>query len=119
MSNEKRIYLFVPPGSDTDHPIVTLLSSQYPPLEINTFEAFYNERIRHYSAKPPKCFCNGLEKLLDFAGDTVNHITLVSMDDTHVYALAIVNIHPRQKKQQIDMYIEILCGNKALPRTGE
>ena len=119
MSHEKRIYLFVPPGTDTEHLIVQRLSSQFPPLETNTFESFYNRRIRHYSAKPPKCFCNGLEELLDFAGDLANHITLVSMDDTHVYALAIVNIRPKQRGQKVDMYIELLCGNKALPRTGE
>jgi hypothetical protein len=121
MSQPKDVYVFVPPRTDRNNTIVQRLSSQFPPLETNTFESFYNRRIRQYSAKPPKCFCNGLETLLDFAGDTVNHVTLVSMDDTHVYAVAIVNVKPRQKgkKKEVDMYIEILCGNKALPKTGE
>ena len=114
--SSKQVYLFIPPETITiGHPTVENLREKFPPLPTDDFQDFYNKRIARYSSKPPKTFCNMLEDLIPEFAVEENMVTLISMNDKDVFAVLIFKInHPVS-----DLYIEILCGNKALPSTGE
>jgi len=114
--SSKQVYLFIPPESIAiGHPTVEFLRENFPLLPTDDFQDFYNKRIARYSSKPPKTFCNRLEDLIPEFAVEDNMVTLISMNDKDVFAVLIFKInHPDS-----DLYIEILCGNKALPSTGE
>ena len=114
--SSKQVYLFIPPETITmGHPTVENLREKFPPRPTDDFQDFYNKRIARYSSKPPKTFCNMLEDLIPEFAVEENMVTLISMNDKDVFAVLIFKInHPVS-----DLYIEILCGNKALPSTGE
>lgn len=117
MSRQRQTYMFIPPESDINHPVVQHLARRFPPLEIDKFKTFSDERILRYIRKTGKSFCDKLEFIIEHLADNKNNITLVTMDEVDVYGLLIFNIHP--EKENVDIYVELLCGNKALPSTGE
>jgi len=121
MSHAKQIYLFVPPKT-SQNPVIDYLSERYPPLPIDTMETFYNTRIAPYS-RSGKSFCNNLEDMLKDLGDVEDWVTLISMNDEDVFAALLFNLdrvdNNGKKDQTIDIYIELFCGNQALPPTGE
>jgi hypothetical protein len=119
----KHVYVFVPPGTD-EHPVVRYLSEKFPPLPTDDILEFYDERIAPYSSSNPKTsFCNGLEDLFEDIADMSNYITLVSMNDYDVFAILIFSINYLDSNgkldKNIDIYIELFCGNQALPPSGE
>ena len=121
MSSSKQIYLFVPPKT-TQNPVIDYLSERYPPLPTDTMETFYKARIAPYS-RLGKSFCNNLEDMLKDLGDVEDWVTLISMNDEDVFAALLFNLDRvddnGKKNQTIDIYIELFCGNQAIPPTGE
>ena len=120
MSHPKNIYLFVPPKT-SKNPIIDYLSEKYPRLATDKMNTFYNERIAPYSSSGSgKTFCNGLDDTtLEYLGDVEDWVTLISMDDEDVFAVLLFDINRNDENGKPILYIELLCGNQALPPTGE
>jgi hypothetical protein len=129
MSHKKHIYLFIPHGTNEEHPVVKNLLEQYERLPgVNNFKLFYNNKIAHYSSRPPVKFCDGLEIMLRVYADYPDTITMVSMNEDDVFAILMFDINHisedeedenNPKPNDFDIYIELFCANQALPRTGE
>jgi len=115
--------MFIPPGTD-EHRVINNLKETIPLLPTDNILEFYDTRMAHYSSSyPRKTFCNGLEMLFKDIADMPNWVTLVSMNDDDVFAILIFNINRLDKNGNIDptidIYIELFCGNQALPPSGE
>jgi len=85
---------------------------------------FYETRIAPYSSSnPKKSFCDNLEDMLGDYGDAEDWVTLISMNDDDVFAALLFNLDPvddnGKRDKNIDIHIELFCGNQALPPTGE
>ena len=129
MSHKKHVYLFIPSGTNEEHPVVENLLTQYDRLPgVNNFKSFYNNKIAHYSSRPPIKFCDGLEIMLRVYADYPDTITIISMNDDDVFAILMFNINhisddeedeDNPKPNDFDIYIELFCANQALPTTGE
>jgi hypothetical protein len=124
MSNRKQIYIFVPPNSDETNPLIRYLLERYPPLPTDSMKIFYETRIAPYSSSnPKKSFCDNLEDMLRDYGDAEDWVTLISMNDDDVFAALLFNLERvddnGKRDKNIDIYIELFCGNQALPPTGE
>ena len=122
-NDTKQIYMFIPPGTD-EHRVVNNLKDTIPLLPTDDILEFYDTRMAHYSSSyPRKTFCNGLEILFKDIADMPNWVTLISMNDDDVFAILIFNINRLDKNGNIDptidIYIELFCGNQALPPSGE
>jgi hypothetical protein len=118
MSHIKHVYVFVPPNTDETNPIIRYLLERYPPLPTDSMKTFYDTRIAPYSSSnPEKSFCNGLEDIIGDFGDDEDSVTLISMNDDDVFAALLIFLNPSDKS--IDIYIELFCGNQALPPSGE
>ena len=122
MSHSKQVYLFVPPDT-AENPIVDYLSERFPPLPTSSMKTFYKARIEPYSSRSGKSFCNGMEDILRDFGDAEDWLTLVSMNDEDVFAILLFNLDyvndDGKRNKNVDINIELICGNQALPPTGE
>ena len=124
MSHRKHVYVFVPPGSDETNPIIRYLLERYSRLPTDSMKIFYETRIAPYSSSnPKKSFCDNLEDILGDVGDAEDWVTLISMNDDDVFAALLFNLDRvddnGKRDKNIDIYIELFCGNQALPPTGE
>jgi len=118
MSHTKNIYLFVPPKT-SKNPIIDYLSERYPRLPTDKMNTFFNKRIAPYSSSG-KAFCNGVDdSSLEYLGDVEDWVTLISMNNEDVFAVLLFDINMNDENGKPILYIELLCGNQALPPTGE
>jgi hypothetical protein len=127
---EKQILMYIPDGSNEQHPVVQYLLERYALFTnfIDFHTAFKEKYFYNSKTKQHSTFCV-LDSLIEDAYKP-NNITLVSLDTskTIVYAIIIFNIYyiplddnynPIVGKEGLNIYIEFLCSNQSLPPSGE